>query len=129
LASILPSIYSRYGCSSISGIRRNSSSVIILPTRAGLAIVEPLFVSLCEPIRPRSSPVMPGRSTPTGHETVVPDLRSGDHAEPLPSVLQFIRKVEMNESGAPVALRARAAQTTRRAGAHRVALPNPPVFP
>ena len=41
-ASILPSMYSRYGCSSISGIRRNSSSVIVLLTPAGLAIVEPL---------------------------------------------------------------------------------------
>ena len=39
-SSILPSMNSRYGCSSIPGMRRNSSSVNVSPTRAGLAIVE-----------------------------------------------------------------------------------------
>src|SRR5579883_3283509 len=101
LASILPSRYSRYGCSSISGKRRNSSSVIVLATRTGRAIVDPPTLAN-RPIRPGPATGIPGRSTRTGQESVVPDLRWADNAERhSSSVLQSTREVEVKRSFDP----------------------------
>src|SRR5690242_5329985 len=85
-------------------MRRNSSSVIVSPTRAALAIVEgpPHFAPCRVGTAHRPRPGIGGRCPPYGPRppTVLPDPPSRGHAEQTSSsVLQSIRNDEPNRGG------------------------------